>query len=153
MRPGTFFAALFLILLAARLCHVDILWAEEDLPMAAATQLQFGKTLYRDIWFDKPPLLVLAHLPLAPGWTLRVAGALYCLLACWIIYRFARDLWSEREAAIAAAILAFFLIFAIPSAVTPLASDMLMEHTIYCPGPWGKASRQRWAAKETLIRP
>ena len=38
-RPRTFFAALFLVLLGARLCHVDILWAEEDLPMAAAKQM------------------------------------------------------------------------------------------------------------------
>jgi len=125
-KPRVLFPLLFVALLAARLCHTGILWAEETLPLAAAQQMRFGRTLYRDIWFDKPPLLVLAHLPLAPGWTLRVAAALYCLLACWIIYRFARDLWSEREAAIAAALLAFFLIFAIPSAVTPLASDMLM---------------------------
>ena len=41
MRARTFFAALFLILLAARLCHLDILWAEEDLPMAAAAQMKF----------------------------------------------------------------------------------------------------------------
>ena len=47
MRTRTLFVALFLILLAARLCHVDILWAEEDLPMAAAEQMHFGKTLYR----------------------------------------------------------------------------------------------------------
>src|SRR5258708_37025150 len=81
MRPGTFFAALFLILLAARLCHVDILWAEEDLPMAAATQMQFGRTLYRDVWFDKPPLLASINLAwhVRTGWPLRVAGALYAL--------------------------------------------------------------------------
>jgi hypothetical protein len=88
--------------------------------------MKFGHALYRDIWFDKPPLVVLLHLPLAAAWSLRVAAALYALLACWIAWRFARDLWGEHEAAIAAGLLAFFLIFDTPSAVTPLATDMLV---------------------------
>ena len=102
MRPGTFFAALFLILLSSRLCHVDILWAEEDLPMAAATQMQFGKALYRDIWFDKPPLLASINLAweVRTGWPLRLAGALYALLACWLAYR-GRAFWSGAAAGVA----------------------------------------------------
>ena len=77
MRARTFFVALFLTLLAARLCHLDILWAEEDLPMAAAAQMKFGKTLYRDAWFDKPPLLASVYLAwgVRTGWVLRLAGA------------------------------------------------------------------------------
>src|SRR5579864_5535622 len=128
MRPGTFFAALFLILLAARLCHVDILWAEEDLPMAAATQMQLGKTLYRDIWFDKPPLLAAINLAwgVRTGWPLRLAGALYALLACCLAYAFARDLWTRTEGLWAAGLLGFFLIFDFPSAVIPLAADLTM---------------------------
>lgn len=128
MRTGTFFAALFLILLAARLCHVDILWAEEDLPMAAATQMQFGKTLYRDIWFDKPPLMAAINLAwgVRTEWPLRLAGALYALLACWLAYALARDLWTRREGLWAAALLGFFLIFDFPSAVIPLAADLTM---------------------------
>jgi len=120
------FAALFALLLAARLCHSGILWAEETLPLAAAQEMRNGHTLYRDIWFDKPPLVAILHLPFGPGSLLRAAGALYGLLACWIAYRFARDLWSEREGRIAAALLAFFLVFDTPSAVTPLATDLLM---------------------------
>ncbi len=128
MRLGTFFAALFLILLAARLCHVDILWAEEDLPMAAATQIQFGKTLYRDVWFDKPPLLAAINLTwgVRTGWPLRLAGALYALLACWLAYVFARDLWTRTEGLWAAGLLGFFSIFDFPSAIIPLAADLTM---------------------------
>jgi hypothetical protein len=128
MRARTFFAALFLILLAARLCHVDILWAEEDLPMAAATQMKLGKTLYRDVWFDKPPLLASMYLAwgVRTGWPLRVAGALYALLACILAYVFARDLWSAREGFWAAGLLGFFLVFDFPSAVIPLAADLTM---------------------------
>ena len=60
------------------------------------------------------------------GFPLRVAGAIYALLACWIAWRFARDLWGRREAFWAAGLLAFYLVFDIPSAVTPLAADLLM---------------------------
>ena len=58
-----------------------------------------GKTLYRDIWFDKPPLLAarLSALGRAAGWTLRLAGALYAMLACWLAYRFAGDLWGDAR--------------------------------------------------------
>jgi hypothetical protein len=123
-----FFLTLFALVLAARLCHVDILWAEETLPLAAAAQMAHGKVLYRDLWFDKPPLLAWTYL----GWgahdgiPLRLAGALYVLLACWIAWRFARDLWGRREALWAAGLLAFYLVLDIPSAVTPLAADLLM---------------------------
>jgi hypothetical protein len=123
-----FFPLLFLLLLAARLCHLDILWAEETLPMATAQQMLDGKTVFRDVWFDKPPLLPVAYLPIGAraGWPVRVAGALYGLLACWVAYRFARDLWSLAEAWWAAGLLGFFLIFDLPSAIIPVASDLLM---------------------------
>jgi hypothetical protein len=128
MKPVRFFLLLFVGLLAARLCHLRIQWAEEDLPMAAAAQMQAGKTLYRDIWFDKPPLLPAVYLlwRVKPGWPLRLAGALCVLLACALAYCFARDAWSQAEARWAAALLAFFLTFDTPSAVVPLAADLLM---------------------------
>jgi len=128
MRARYFFAALFLILLAARLCHVDILWAEEDLPMAAAKQVAFGKTLYRDAWFDKPPLMASIYLlwGVRTGWVLRLAGAIYALLACALAYGFARNLWTDREGFWAAGLLGFFLVFDFPSAVIPLAADLTM---------------------------
>jgi len=121
-----FFVALFVVLAAARLCHRGILWAEETLPLAAAQQMLHGRMLYRDIWFDKPPLVALPYLlwGARDGWPLRVAGALYVLLACWLAYRFARDLWSEREGVWAAGLLGFFLTFDFASAVVPLASDL-----------------------------
>ncbi|MCX6632831.1 MAG: hypothetical protein NTW28_34970, partial [Candidatus Solibacter sp.] len=126
--PRLFFVLLFALLLAARLCHVDILWAEETLPLAAAQQLRAGKVLYRDIWFDKPPFAPVLYSALggAPGWRLRLAGALYALLCCWIAWGFAQDLWGRREGFWAAGLLGFFLIFDFPSSVIPLAADLLM---------------------------
>ena len=127
-KPRLTFLLLFTLLLAARMCHVGILWAEEDLPMAAAAQMRDGKVLYRDAWFDKPPLLpaLYALWGVGTGWPLRLAGALYGLLACWLAYRLARELWSEREGVWAACLLGFFLVFDIPSSVTPVATDLAM---------------------------
>ena len=122
------FALIFLLAALTRLAHSGILWAEEGLPLAAARELLAGKVLYRGIWFDKPPLLPLAYLLWAAhaGWILRLAGAAYVTLASWIAYRFACDLWGVREGLWAAALLAFSLTFYMPSAVIPLASDLLM---------------------------
>jgi hypothetical protein len=123
-----FFLLLFALLLAARFCHVEILWAEETLPLAAAQQMRAGKVLYRDIWFDKPPFAPVLYTGLGgdAGWRLRLAGALYALLCCWIGWGFASDLWGRREGLWAAGLLGFFLIFDFPSAAIPLAADLLM---------------------------
>ena len=108
MKPALFFLILFIGLLASRLCHAKILWVEESYPLAAASQMETGKALYRDIWFDKPPLLAVFYrlLGARPGWPLRVVGALYGVLACFLVYRFAGDLWSGAEARWAAALMA-----------------------------------------------
>jgi hypothetical protein len=123
-----FFILLAALLLVTRLCHVGILWEGDSYPLAAAGQMLRGKALYREVWFDKPPLLGVVYLVFGalPGWPLRLFDAIYAIVACWVAWRFARDLWSEAEARWAAALLAFFLSFDIPSAVIPVASDLLM---------------------------
>jgi len=114
--------------MAARMCHTGILWEGDALPMAAAGQMLHGKALYRDIWYDKPPLVPAFHLLCGarPGWELRLEDALFALLCCWIVYGFARDLWSKREGFWAAGLLGFYLTFYLPSAVIPAGSDLLM---------------------------
>jgi hypothetical protein len=122
------FPLLFLGLLAARLCHSGIVWVEEAYPTAAAIQLLHGKGLYTDVWFDKPPLSAFVYLLWGAriGAPLRIAGAVFVLLCCWMIWRFARDLWGPPEGVVAALFVAFFLTFGIPSAVMALAPDLLM---------------------------
>lgn len=127
MRARWWFA-LFAGLVATRLCHLHILWDDEAYPLAGAIQMLGGKTLYHDIWFDKPPFGPLVYLlwGAQTGWLLRLGGALAVLLACLLIYRFARELWSAREGAAAALLLAFFLTFDMPSATMAMASDFLI---------------------------
>ena len=119
---------LFLGLLAARLCHSAVVWVEEAYPTAAAIQILDGKALYREVWFDKPPLSALIYLlwDARIGVILRIAGAAFVFACCWMLWRFARDLWGPREGLAAALFLGFFLTFGIPSAVMALAPDLLM---------------------------
>jgi len=127
-RERAVLALLFVGLLAARLCHTGIVWVEEAYPSAAAIQILDGKLLYRDIWFDKPPLSAYLYLlwDARMGVPLRLAGTIFVWLCCLMVFRFARDLWSPREGLAAACLLAFFLTFGIPSAVMALAPDLLM---------------------------
>lgn len=127
--PATgLFGSIFLGLAVTRLCHIHILWDDEAYPLAGAIQMLAGKAPYRDVWFDKPPFAPAIYLlwGARAGWPLRLGGALLGLLACWLIYRFARELWSEREGLAAAGLLGFFLTFDMPSAVIAIASDFLL---------------------------
>jgi hypothetical protein len=128
LKPASLFLSLFLFLLAARLCHTGLVWVEEAYPAAGAIQMLAGKTIYRNFWFDKPPLTPLVYLAWGghAGVALRFAGAVFAVLCCWAAYRVARGLWSEREGRIAAALTAFFLTFDVPSAVMVLAPDLFM---------------------------
>jgi hypothetical protein len=115
-------------LLVTRFCHLDIVWVEEGYPTAAAIQLLKGKALYRDVFFDKPPLFPYFYLLWGAhtSWPLRLAGAGFVFLCCVLMYRFAAQLWTEREGLLASFLLAFYLTFGIPAAVMALAPDLLM---------------------------
>jgi hypothetical protein len=118
---------LFALLLAGHLRHAGWLWEGDDLPLAAALQMKYGSVLYRDIWFDKPPLVAALYLLWGAkiGAVLRVAGAVYELIACAIAWLFAR-MWTRREGYWAAGLMGFFLTFDTHSAVVPLAADSLL---------------------------
>jgi hypothetical protein len=129
MNPtGAAAAAMVLLVVAARLAHVDLVWIEEAYGMAAAAEVLRGKLLYRDLWFDKPPLYALFYTlwGATPGWALRVAGSAWVLLGCYVAWRWFPADASREERLTAAALLAFFLTFDIPSAVMALAPDLLM---------------------------
>ncbi len=125
---GVLFMFLAAMIVAAHLCHSSVLWADDNLPLAAAMEVARGKTLYRDVWFDKPPLA--AWIALAwgarAGVALRLAGSVYAIAVAWMSLCFARAKWGEREGMLAAVFAAWFLTFGLPSAVIPLASDMLL---------------------------
>src|SRR6267154_2257403 len=85
-----FWSLLGAVLLASRAAHLNVLWADEDYHLAAAIQLLHGKMLYRDLWYDKPPLNAIVCLLFGawPGWPLRIAATLIAILACGFSCRF-----------------------------------------------------------------
>lgn len=127
-RTVLFFLALFALTLALHLCHARILWVDEDYHMAAGIQTLHCKLLYRDLWYDKPPLAAWIYAAIGGvwGWPLRLFDALYVLAICGVIYRFGRDLWGQKEGFFAAFLLALFLNFDFAFAVIPVAPDLFM---------------------------
>lgn len=123
-----FWFGCFALLAGARLCHTGVLWADEAYGMAAARRILEGAALYREIWFDKPPLYAWIYLlwGAREGWVLRIAGALFALLCCWLAARTARNLFGPKEGYAAAAAMAFFLSFDHPVAILSLAPDFLL---------------------------
>lgn len=106
--------------------------------MAAAFEIARGKVLYRDIWFDKPPLFAWFYstLGLAPGLSLRIAGAAVVLLGAAVAWR-----WHP----LAGALLGFYLTFGIPAAVMAAAPDLLMV-PVHLGAIWAAAQgRSLWA--------
>ncbi len=128
MRIGAVFLFIAALTLGAHWAHSGVLWADDTLPLASAMQVWRGQTLYGGVWFDKPPLVSWIYLlwGATDGTPLRVAGAVYALLCSALAFFAARAKWSEREGLAAALFMAFFLTFGLPSAVLPLASDMLL---------------------------
>jgi hypothetical protein len=112
---------LVVALACLRLCHVHLLWSDEDYHLAAAIHILDGQIPYRDFWYDKPPLSAAYYLLIGgySGWPLRLLDAAYVLLACFLAYRLARS-W------VAAFLLAFFMAFYLPAAVIPFAPDALL---------------------------
>ena len=127
-RTVRFWSITAAVVLFSRLAHRGILWADEDYHLAAAIQLLRGKMLYRDVWYDKPPLNALIDLVFGGwhGWPLRVACTLAVLGVCWLGYKLAEKLWGPNEGLVAAALLAFFQIFYLPAAIMPLEPDTLL---------------------------
>lgn len=123
-------AAIFFLLLASRLAHLKIIWVEEAYPAAAAIQiLDSGKTLYRDVWFDKPAGTAYLYClwGARTGLALRLADTAFLFACCLLMYRFGRAAWgTELEGITAASLLAIYLTFGIPAAVMAIAPDLAL---------------------------
>lgn len=127
-RDMAFWLACFTLLAAVRLCHSAVLWADEAYGIAGARRILEGAALYRDVWFDKPPLYAWIYVLAGAqtGWILRMAGASFALLCCGLAARAARAWFGHAEGRLAAAAMAFFLSFDHPAAILSLAPDFLL---------------------------
>lgn len=123
-----FWLVLCAVVAVTRLCHLDIVWVEEGYPLAAARQMLAGKTLYADIWFDKPPLFPLAYMATggAAGWPLRLMGIGWALLSAWNCAWAARRVWGRPADLWAGGLCAFFLTFDMAPAVMAVTPDFMV---------------------------
>jgi len=137
-----FWIALGAILLISRAAHVNILWADEDYHLAVAVQALHGKMLYRDIWYDKPPLNALLMLLIGgwPGWPLRLLSVALELAGAFAAFRFSGRIWGQREGYIAAATFTFFHVFYFAATAIPVEPDtlMILPHVLAVYFAWSK---------------
>src|SRR5512138_1248434 len=127
MQRRTFWLLLLLLVAGARLCHLDIVWVEEGYPLAAAREMLAGKALYKDVWFDKPPLFPATYLTTAGqhGLPLRLLGIAWVMLSAWTCGWAARRTWGKNSELWAAGLCAFYLTFDAAAAVMALTPDLL----------------------------
>ena len=116
------------LIAVTRLCHLRLVWIEEAYGSAAASQLLRGSHLYRDLWFDKPPLYAWIYEAwgAASGLPLRLGGIVFASICCFVAYNFGKSRWSEAEGVAAAWFLGLSITFGPPSAVLALAPDLLL---------------------------
>src|SRR5215469_6777616 len=119
-RDFVFWVCLSGVVLASRLVHVNVLWADEDYHLASAIQVLHAKVQYRDFWYDKPPLNLAFYLLFGAhtGIALRLADSAFVVLCCALAF-----LWERYVGAVA---IAFFLIFYLPAGILPLEPDTFM---------------------------
>ena len=143
MRRTTYILLLLATCLVTRVFYFGFVWADEGLWFTVAQEMLRGKSLYREIWFDKPPALALIFEGLFgiggnPLITVRWFTVLYAFAVCLLLWRMGRYLWPESqpsrapiierwsEGRLAALFYAFYNATYLHSQVQPLAGDHLV---------------------------
>lgn len=132
-RPGAILygAALFSVVFLLRIFYADYVWADEGLWFTTANELLRGKSLYSQIWFDKPPALAWTYAALfrlfGPSiLAVRLFTIVYATLVCLALWHLGRRFWGEREGRLAAVLYALYNATYFHSQVQPMAVDQLM---------------------------
>src|SRR5512140_3833179 len=73
---------LFAVVFALRIFYAGYVWADEGLWFTAANELLRGKSLYTEIWFDKPPALAWLYAALFHVFGASVLAVRLFTIAC-----------------------------------------------------------------------
>src|SRR5262249_51733705 len=126
---------LFLALLALttllRLPYSRHLFNDDGFWFTAAEQIVRGKALYREIYFDKPPVLPFVYAGLFKIFgphilTIRVFTILYSIAVSLAIYLFGFWLWGRRVGLLSAGLFTFFSTVSVNNHTQGLNTDFLM---------------------------
>jgi 4-amino-4-deoxy-L-arabinose transferase-like glycosyltransferase len=125
------FVAMAVAAFLLRIFYAGHLFQDDGLWFTAGEELLRGKALYREIYFDKPPVLPLLYALLfklfgAHILTIRLFTVFYSLAVGFTLYRFATFLYDKRIGLFAAAMFVFFSTTYLTGHFQGLNTDFLM---------------------------
>jgi len=125
------FAAIVIVSFLLRIFYSGHLYQDDGLWFTAAEEILRGKALYREVYFDKPPLLPLVYAGLfklfgAHILTIRVFAILYSSAISALLYLFGLRLYGKRIGLLAAAMFAVFSTTYTTGHVQGFNTDFLM---------------------------
>ena len=125
------FALLLLASFVLRISYAGHLYEDDGLWFTAAEEILRGKSLYREIYFDKPPLLPLAYALLfklfgAHVLVIRLFTILYVAVLSVGLYLFGARFYGKRLGVLAAVTFTFFSTTSGSGHVNGLNTDFLM---------------------------
>jgi hypothetical protein len=125
------FALLIAVTFLLRIFYARNLYQDDGLWFTSAQELIRGKTLYREIYFDKPPVLPLVYAALfklagVHILTIRLFTMLYSVLISALLYGLATRLYGRREGLLAAAMFTVFSTTFTTGHMQGLNTDFLM---------------------------
>jgi len=118
------FAALIVVTFLLRIAYAGHLFQDDGLWFTAGEELARGHALYREIYFDKPPILPLVYAALFKAFgahllTIRLFTVLYSLAISAVLY-------NNRMGLLAAALFTFFSTTSVNNHLQGLNTDFLM---------------------------
>jgi 4-amino-4-deoxy-L-arabinose transferase-like glycosyltransferase len=125
------FAILALVTFLLRIFYSGNLYQDDGLWFTSAQEILRGKTLYRDIYFDKPPVLPMVYAGLFKLFgshilTIRLFTIVYSLSVSAILYRMGSWLYCRQIGLLAAAMFTVFSTTFTTGHMQGLNTDFLM---------------------------
>jgi hypothetical protein len=122
---------LLLVTFILRIFYAGHLYEDDGLWFTAAEQILRGKALYREIYFDKPPLLPLTYALLfkyfgAHILTIRLFTIVYATAITGLLYWIGSKMYGQRAGMLSAFLFAFFSTTYGVGHVQALNTDFLM---------------------------
>jgi 4-amino-4-deoxy-L-arabinose transferase-like glycosyltransferase len=123
-------AALVAITFLLRIFYSTHLYEDDGLWITAAEEALRGKVLYREIYLDKPPGIVLLYASLFRMFgphllVIRLVTIIYSIAVSVILYFFGAEIYDKRTGRIAALMFAFFSTAGATGHVQSLNTDFL----------------------------
>src|SRR5262249_27438175 len=123
--------ALAVVSLVLRLSYTGYLFQDDGLWYTAAEQLLRGKALYREIYFDKPPVLPITYALLFKAFgahilVIRLFTVVFVTAVSGVLYFFGSRLYDRKTGIVAAALFTFFSTTRVSGHFQGFDTDFLM---------------------------